>query len=101
MLDPNEPGLSSAAHNFRLALGGSGGSTQTAQMASTRVKAMLNHLASDKASQMLADAITDPELFKALLTQLGKPNLVERKIPHFIPYLVGGSTAAVHQESAQ
>jgi len=72
MLNPDEPGISAA-----------------------------NHLASDKASQMLADAITDPELFKSLLTRFGKVALEERAAPRFIPHLIGGAAAANNQESTQ
>lgn len=74
--------------------GGSGGSLQTAQMASSRVRDILNSLASDRASQMIADAVTDPDLFKALLTQRGNARVEERAIPSLVPYLIGGVTAA-------
>lgn len=85
--------IGAARHGADLG-GGSGGSIQTAQMASSRMKELLNHLASDKASQMIADAVTDPALFKALLTQTGSAKALDRALPRFIPYLVGGSTAA-------
>lgn len=88
--------IGAARHGAKLG-GGSGGSIQTAHMASSRVRDMLNNLASDKASQMIADAVTDPELFRALLTQTGSAKSLERAIPRFIPYLVGGATVAVNQ----
>lgn len=69
--------------------GGDGGSLQTANMASARVKGLLNNLAKDKASQMLADAVTNPELFRALLLRGSAPDLEAKVIPRFLPYLVG------------
>lgn len=74
--------------------GGSGGSLQTAQMASSRAKDFLGRLVSDKASQILSDAIEDPELFRILLTDVGKLDIQKDAIPHFLPYLVGGASAA-------
>lgn len=55
----------------------------------------MNHLAADKASQMIADAVTDPELFKALLTGVKSPKLDQRVMPWLLPYLVGGVAGAV------
>ncbi|WP_243611637.1 hypothetical protein [Shimia aestuarii] len=78
--------------------GGSGGSIQTAAMASNRAKDLLNHLATDKASQMLADAVTDPDLFRALLQTGVSPKAEARSIPYFIPYLVGGASTAASEE---
>lgn len=85
--------IGAARHGAQLG-GGSGGSIQTAQMASSRVKDALSFLASDKASRMMADAVTDPDLFKALLTQTAAPGAEKRAIPYFIPYLIGGTAAA-------
>lgn len=73
--------------------GGGGGSIQTAQMASSRVKDMLNRLASDKASQILADAVEDPDLFRALLTDLGSIEAEKRVTARLLPYLVGGAAS--------
>lgn len=88
--------MGAARHGANLG-GGGGASIQTAQMASSRMKELLNHLARDKASQMIADAVTDPELFKALLTQTGSVKATERAIPKFLPYLVGGVAAGANQ----
>lgn len=50
------------------ALGGSGGaSIQTANMASSRMKALLGKLTSDQTEAILRDAMNDRELFAALL----------------------------------
>ena len=62
-------------------------------MASSRMRDALNYLASDKASQMMADAVTDPALFRALLTDAASPHLEERVLPHLLPYLIGGVSA--------
>lgn len=68
--------------------GTAGGSLQAAQIGSARVKEALGYLVSDKASQMLADAVEDPELLRALLTEVAAPR-VERTLPRLVPYLVG------------
>ncbi|UTS79763.1 hypothetical protein [Phaeobacter piscinae] len=85
--------IGAARHGASLG-GGGGASLQTAQMASGRMKDLLNHLAQDKASQMIADAVTDPDLFKALLTHGGSAQATERAIPKLLLYLVGGIAAA-------
>ncbi|WP_299960791.1 hypothetical protein [uncultured Roseobacter sp.] len=79
------------AANIGAQQGTGGASLQTAQMASSRVKEAMNHLAADKASQMIADSVTDPELFKALLTGARAPKLDERIMPWLLPYLVAGA----------
>lgn len=68
-------------------------SLQTAQMASSRVKELLGSLAKDKASQIMADAVTDPALFKALLTGSMAPDIERRVVPYALPYLVGAMTS--------
>jgi len=52
----------------QLAKGTPGGSIQSAQIGSSAVTKFLNSLVSDKAKQMIIDAVQDPELMKALLT---------------------------------
>lgn len=66
-----------------------GTSLQAAQMASGRMKEILGRLVSDKASQMLADAVEDPKLFKALLTDTKSVTLEDRVLPRIAPYLIG------------
>ena len=60
-----------------------------AQMASSRVKQAMNYLAAYKASQMIADAPTNPELFKALLTGARALELEEQIMSWLLPHLVG------------
>lgn len=83
-----------ARHGAQLG-GGSGGSIQTAQMASSRMKKILGNLATDKASQILADAVEDPELFRALLSETASVRLDEKVLPKIIPYLAGTAAANV------
>lgn len=71
--------------------GGFAGGMQSAQMASSRMKEALGYLVSDKASQMLADAIEDPELFRALLTEI-TPQNEARILNKAWPYLIGTVT---------
>lgn len=75
--------------------GGAGGSLQTAQMASSRARDIMNNLTQDKASQILADAITDPKLFRDLLTDAGSKNFTQKVEATVLPYLVGAGTASL------
>ncbi|MGK7654429.1 hypothetical protein ACSQ76_19080 [Roseovarius sp. B08] len=82
--------------------GGSGGSIQTAQMASSRTRDMLNRLASDKASQLISDAITDPDLMKALLRGRGTAKAQDDFVPYLLPYVIGGAaTVAADMEESR
>lgn len=85
------------AANQGAQLGRGAGQLQTAQMASGRAKEWIAHLTRDKASRLLADAVTDPTLFKALLTQTAGP-AAERQIPRLLPYLIGGASVAAGGE---
>jgi hypothetical protein len=88
--------VAAARHGANMG-GGGGGSIQTAQMASSRMRDFLNHLTKDKASQMIADAVSDPELFRALLTETGSVKGMERAVPKFLPYLAGAATATAQE----
>ncbi|MEM1364075.1 MAG: hypothetical protein AAGF94_20640, partial [Pseudomonadota bacterium] len=66
---------------------------QTSQMVSNRVRDAWRALSNDRASQLIAEAVTDPDLFRALLTQQSSPKLEERVLPRLFPYLVGGVSA--------
>jgi len=83
-------------------LGGNGAaSLQTAQMASSRMKEIMGRLTADRASQMLADAVEDPELFRSLLSDIRKPKDEARIVSSALPYLVGSISAAdLNSESA-
>lgn len=77
--------------------GGGAASLQTAQMASSRMKEALGYLVADRASQLMADAIEDPALFRALLTEV-TPQNEARVINRIWPYLIGGGAAAATQD---
>lgn len=74
-----------------------GVSLQAANIGSNRMRDLVQSLTADRASQMIADAVRDPKLFKALLTQTGSVQASERALPKFIPYLIGGATTETPQ----
>jgi hypothetical protein len=69
--------------------GGMAGGLQSAQIGSSRVQQFLSKITNDKAQQMLQDAVTDPELFKALLLNVNVPNNFGRIEKTLAPYIVG------------
>lgn len=77
-------------------LGGGMASLQTAQMASSRMREALGYLASDKASQLMADAVEDPELFRALLLEISPKN-EKQIIGKLWPYLSGAVASEIQQ----
>jgi hypothetical protein len=67
--------------------GGGGASLQTAQMASARMQKLLTRLTNDRASQLLRDAITDRDLFTALMMKQQTPSarrLVENRLTEWM-----------------
>ena len=79
--------------------GGGGASLQTAQMASARARDFMNSIVSDKASELLARAVEDPELFRSLMMDMGSVSLEKVGIPRILPYLIGtGAAVAVGAE---
>lgn len=83
------------------AMGGSGGgSLQTAQMASARARDFMNSIVSDKASELLARAVEDPDLFRSLLVDTSSVRLEEQAIPRILPYLIGTSAAVATESEA-
>lgn len=83
------------AANQGAQMGEGAASLQTAQMASGRMKALANRLTADKASQMISDAITDPDLFRALLLNTKSPGFERTGVPLILPYVIGGTSAAI------
>ncbi|MGR3524894.1 MAG: hypothetical protein ACU0CT_02705 [Paracoccaceae bacterium] len=73
--------------------GGGGASLQTAQMASARARDFMNSIVSDKASELLARAVEDPELFRSLMMDMGSVSLEKVGIPRILPYLIGTGAA--------
>lgn len=87
-----------ARHGAALGAGTSGASLKTASAASDRMSKILDSLVSDKAAKILSDAIEDPELFKALLTDTASPTIEKRVLPRLVPYLVGTGAAQAEVE---
>lgn len=79
--------------------GTSGASLQTAQMASTRMKRLLDRLTNDKAEDLIIRAVTgDKDLFDALLAPMG--TMTKQQETRMIEALTGiaGQTAADTEE---
>ncbi|UMA64629.1 hypothetical protein LVO79_16755 [Roseivivax marinus] len=89
-----------AARQGAKAGGGAGGSIQTAQMASGRVKQLLGNLQNDKAERLLIDAIEDPELFRLLLTDPGRVEMKADQVNRLAPYFTGGLATQVEEQEA-
>jgi hypothetical protein len=73
--------------------GSMGGSLQTANIAVGRAQRILDNLFNDKASVIMADAIENPELFRALLRDGRSVKQVEASMKWLAPYLVGSASA--------
>lgn len=84
--------IGAARHGAELGGAGGGASLQTAQMASSRAKEIMGRLVNDKASDIIADAMEDPDLLRALLTDVNRVDLEKELMPLFLPYMVGGVT---------
>ncbi|MEO0667569.1 MAG: hypothetical protein AAFZ99_06600 [Pseudomonadota bacterium] len=83
------------AANHGAGLGNGGASLQTAQMASSRMRDMVAGLTADRASRLIAEAVTDPQLMRSLLMDASAPKAEERVINRILPYLIGGVSAGV------
>jgi len=69
--------------------GGMAGGLQSAQIGSSRVQQFLAKITNDKAQQMLQDAVTDPELFRALLLNVNIPKNYGKIEKTLAPYVIG------------
>jgi hypothetical protein len=87
-----------AARQGAQAGGSGGGSIQTAQMASSNVAKLLSRLQNDRAAQMLQDAVTDPELMRALLMTPESVRTNQKAINRLAPYLVGATSGVMAEE---
>lgn len=82
--------------------GNMGGSLQTANIFSGRIRDVLGRLTADRASQMLADAVEDPELFRFLLSNPKTAKVDRKSRSLLLPYLIGtGAAAATDDEGPQ
>ena len=77
--------------------GSAGGSLQTAQILSERMKALLSRLTTNKAEQLMMRAVEDEELFKSLLLDAKNPKNYARIERSIAPYLVGASATLQEQ----
>lgn len=75
--------------------GNMGASLQAANIGSNRAVDIVRRLTMDKAAQLIADSIEDPQLFRALLMDPGSVRFERQAMPRLLPYLVGGATATV------
>lgn len=69
--------------------GGMAGGLQSAQIGSSRVQQFLAKITNDKAQKMLQDAVTDPELFRALLLNVNIPKNYGKIEKTLAPYAIG------------
>lgn len=80
---------------------GAGASLQTANIVSNNAARAVQGLTADRASKILADAVTDPRLFQALLMDPASPRFEQEALPRLIPYLVGASASAAIPDEPQ
>lgn len=81
--------------------GNMGGSLQTANIFSGRIRDVLGRLTADRASQLLADAVEDPELFRFLLSNPKSAKIEPKQRSLILPYLIGtGAAVAASDDEA-
>lgn len=77
------------------AQGSMGGSLQTANIFAGRAREFLGRMTNARARELLMDAIEDPELMRALLTEPGRiQNLRPEVRSKLAPYFIGGLAVA-------
>lgn len=87
--------LAGAKSGQRMAGRGMGSSLVMAQFMSNKARNTLANLTSDQAEQLMADAVTDPELYKALLTK----TIVARDIRQRAQYLESWLLASAYSNA--
>ena len=75
-----------------------GGSLQAANIVQERARSLLKGLTNDKARRLLMDAIEDPVLFKALMTENPAVKLTPELRNKLAPYLSGAAASALTPE---
>jgi hypothetical protein len=88
-----------ARQGAKMGEGASGASLKTASAASSRFKKIMKFLTNDKAKELLAEAVQDRELFKALLTPLDTPARIDKVNRALGPFM--GAFAGTITEEAQ
>lgn len=89
-----------AAARVGAATGGAGmaGSLQSAQIMSSRMRDFLRRMTNDRASVLLAEAVTDPQLFAALLSPARSIRQQDEAAMRLQAWLVGPTGRAVFGE---
>ena len=93
-------GIVMARGGARLGAGTSGASLKTSSMAVSRFNAILQNLTSNRAEAMIRDAITDPTLFRDLMTPMNTPERarqVERRVSEWLQGYTAGVVAGDEQ----
>jgi hypothetical protein len=89
--------IAAARQGGQMGGGTMGGSLQTANIFQERARSMLRNLTNDRARQMLMDAIEDPTLFRALLTEPPRGELTPQMRNTLAPYLAGAASVAAQE----
>lgn len=80
--------------------GGAGGSLQSAQMMSARVRDWMRTLTADRAERLLSQAVTDPELFAALMRDARMPRQQDEAVRRLQGWLAGPAGRALFEEES-
>jgi hypothetical protein len=76
-------------------MGGGMASLQTAQMASSRMQKLLMRLTNDRAQQLLRDAVTDRDLFTALMMKQITPSAQRRVENRLTEWMLGAGAISL------
>lgn len=78
--------------------GTSGASLLTANFASRRMQEIIDGLTNDRAARLIAEAVENPKLFRALLTDPASVKQSQRALRSLAPYVAGAVSAATEDE---
>lgn len=81
--------------------GVSGASLLTANFASQRMRKMLGALTNDRAERLIQDAITDRDLFVALMTNNTSPNVARRNEQRIAEWLTGTAGVSLNPDGSE
>lgn len=81
--------------------GGAGGSLQSAQMMSARVRDWMRTLTADRAERLLSQAVTDPELFAALMRDARMPGQQDEAVRRLQGWMAGPAGRALFEEESR
>lgn len=80
--------------------GGAGGSLQSAQMMSARVRDWMRTLTADRAERLLSQAVTDPELFAVLMRDARLPRQQDEAVRRLQGWMAGPAGRALFEEES-